>query len=718
MARTTPTRGRTGPGRWLRARDPELRTTWNAVRVTAASCGGFYLCRYGLHQPVAAIYAVFGPVSFGILARLGGGARQRAGTLLAALPAAYVLVTLGTLLAVTSWAAAVGMLAVGFTVAYASVGGPRLVGLANGLQLFYILPCFPPYDPGTLPHRLGGLTVGVVLLAAAELLLRPTGPPVDYRARLARAAEAVAGLADRTAAACTDGAPRPLPDTPPGLPPDPCPALLDELRFSRIPVMERPASASAVDRALGHGATALRYTHARLRQLGRAAAHEPCPAAAGPLRDAAAALRDAAAGLRPGGPVPDTRRIEHGITAFEQHRTTAGGSPTGAAPGALALDAAEGARFLVLATRVSRKVPLPPDATPPALRPGPFWYAYRSAPLLWWARLRANLTPRSVFLQNAVRTALALAAARLAAGALDLTHGFWVMLATLTLMRTSAADTRTTLRPALTGTALGAAVAAVLLVTAGQRPEVYAAVLPAVMLVAFTVGPLLGPAWAQGTFTVVVATVFGQLAPASWQLAEARVLDVVTGACVGVLAGACAWPRGGGGEVRRRTAELLTDCADALRETAAVLTTGTPATGALRRARRSAVLAEATYAQYRSERHDRVGEGPDWQAVLLAGQHAVRGAEPLLVRLGPGSVPRSVEGPAAAVAAAFEQRAAALRHRAGSRAAPTAAARPSAPEGLHAVDVEVWLDGLLDDLAAADEPVRAGRIVVGGANST
>ncbi|GJF31789.1 hypothetical protein KNE206_44890 [Kitasatospora sp. NE20-6] len=714
MARTTPARGRTGPGRWLRARDPELRTTWNAVRVTAAACGGFYLCRYGLHQPVAAIYAVFGPVSLGVLARLGGGARQRARTLLAALPAAYVLVVLGTLLAVHSWAAALGMLAVGFTVSYASVGGPRLVGLANGLQLFYILPCFPPYDPGSLPHRLAGLTVGVVLLAAAELLLRPTGPPVDYRDRLARAAEAVAGLADRTATACADGTAGPLRDAPA----DPCPALLDELRLSRIPVMERPASAGAVDRALGHGATALRYTHARLRQLGRAAAHGPCPAAAGPLREAATALRDAAAGLRPGGPVPETQRIEHGITAFERHRTTAGDSPTGAAPGALALDTAEGARFLVLAVRVTRRAPLPPDATPPGLRPGPFWYAYRSAPRLWWARFRANLTPRSVFLQNAVRTALALAAARLAAGALDLTHGFWVMLATLTLMRTSAADTRTTLRPALTGTALGAVVAAVLLVTAGQRPEVYAAVLPAVMLVAFTVGPLLGPAWAQGTFTVVVATVFGQLAPASWQLAEARVLDVVTGACVGVLAGACAWPRGGGGELRRRAAELLADCADALRETVAVLTTGGPATGALRRARRSAVLAEATYAQYRSERHDRAGEGPDWQAVLLAGQHAVRGTEPLLARLGPGSVPRSVEAPAEAVAEAFEQRAVALRRRAVRGAAPTAASGPSAPEGLHAVDVEVWLDGLLDDLAAADEPVGAGHLVAGGTNST
>ena len=41
----------------------------------------------------------------------------------------------------------------------------------------------------------------------------------------------------------------------------------------------------------------------------------------------------------------------------------------------------------------------------------------------------------------------------------DLQHGFWVMLTVLVLMRTSAADTAPTLRPALTGTLVGSVVA-------------------------------------------------------------------------------------------------------------------------------------------------------------------------------------------------------------------------------------------------------------------
>jgi len=42
-----------------------------------------------------------------------------------------------------------------------------VVGLAAGTQLLYILPCFPPYDPGSLGWRLAGLTVAVVALPLA-----------------------------------------------------------------------------------------------------------------------------------------------------------------------------------------------------------------------------------------------------------------------------------------------------------------------------------------------------------------------------------------------------------------------------------------------------------------------------------------------------------------------------------------------------------------------
>ena len=88
--------------------------------------------------------------------------------------------------------------------------------------------------------------------------------------------------------------------------------------------------------------------------------------------------------------------------------------------------------------------------------------------------------------QHAVRIALALAAARLIAGGLDLSHGFWALLTTLTVMRTSAAGTRTTVIPAVRGTLVGAVLAAALLLLAGDHTLVYAVAMPPVFFLAFT----------------------------------------------------------------------------------------------------------------------------------------------------------------------------------------------------------------------------------------
>ncbi|MFB7619138.1 FUSC family protein [Kitasatospora sp. NPDC056181] len=742
---------------------PEPAVVHRAVRVTAAACVGFYTFRYGLHQPVTATYALFAAVAVGVLARVEGDARARVRTLLLTLPFAAALVCLGTALAVHAWTAALGMAGVGFAVAFGSVGGPRLVGLANGLQLFYILPCFPPFAPDTLPQRLAGVATGLVLLAAAERLLWPEPPPTDYRDRVARAARALAQLADLAAAECAGRRPAAADGRADGEADGKAGggtggsavsaralALLDELRFSRIPMMERPVGPGAVDRALAHCATTLHYVGAellRVRRLGSVGG--PHPQVAVLVTATAQALRAAGGGVRAGGgPVPSAASIEARIAAFEAARTAPAPAGVPAAParisasapahtsvsasapgrtaaarlglGTVALNAAEGARFLILATRTARHVPAPPDDTPPDRRPGPFWYAHEPAAMLWWRRIRGNLTTRSVYFRNALRTAGALSAARLVAGALDLTHGFWVLLATLTLMRTSAADTRTALRPALVGTACGAGVTAVLLLAVGEHPVFYAAALPPVMLFAFTAGPVLGLAWAQGMFTVVIAMVFTQLAPAGWQLAEARLVNVATGAAVGILAGLLAWPRGGGQDLRRRTAELLDRSAAALSETVAVVTGTGPARGALARARHSALLTEAQYAQYRSERHDPAEDGPDWQAAVLTGQHTVRGAEPLLARIPPGTAAAGPDRAAALVrradqvAAAFRSQGAALLARAPADAADRAVADardalraerlaatrlPAEAASLHTVDVSLWLTGLLDDLA-------------------
>ncbi|MFD9355833.1 FUSC family protein, partial [Streptomyces sp. NPDC060031] len=319
----------------------------------------------------------------------------------------------------------------------------------------------------------------------------------------------------------------------------------------------------------------------------------------------------------------------------------AAGPEAGASPAALrrhaaVLEAADAA----LAMSTAAGIAVRGRAGAARAAPGRFWYAHKRAPELWWWRVVGHAGSRSVFFQNAVRISLALTAARVIAGVDTLPHGFWVLLATLTLTRTTVRETRTTVRVALTGTLIGALVAAGLLALAGTNVAVYAAALPPLMLLAFTLGPVKGVGWAQAMFTLVVALAFAQLAPATWQLAEFRLLDVLTGSAIGAVFGLLAWPRGAQDELRRSMAVLLRGAAENVVATTAELAAGgvrAPVVTAPghRSLLHSLGMAEAAYAQYQSEPKGRAEPsarpGQDWQATLMAGHHTLWGADRLLV---------------------------------------------------------------------------------------
>ncbi len=75
-----------GPERLL-ARDP-LRAVRRSARVTLVACTGFYVVLDGLGNDVAAVYALFGAIGSGGMSFVPGTPRERARTLLAALPVA------------------------------------------------------------------------------------------------------------------------------------------------------------------------------------------------------------------------------------------------------------------------------------------------------------------------------------------------------------------------------------------------------------------------------------------------------------------------------------------------------------------------------------------------------------------------------------------------------------------------------------------------------
>ena len=107
---------------WLEAKDPGFLAARRAVRVTLAACVAFYFSLYVLNDTQMATFASFGCIALGALSEVTGAPWQRTKTYAAALLAGVVLVTIGTMLAVNTWAAVAGMLVIGFMIAYAGVG--------------------------------------------------------------------------------------------------------------------------------------------------------------------------------------------------------------------------------------------------------------------------------------------------------------------------------------------------------------------------------------------------------------------------------------------------------------------------------------------------------------------------------------------------------------------------------------------------------------------
>jgi uncharacterized membrane protein YccC len=172
---------------------------------------------------------------------------------------------------------------------------------------------------------------------------------------------------------------------------------------------------------------------------------------------------------------------------------------------------------------------------------------------------------RSVWFLNSLRGSLALAAAVLVADLSGVQHGFWVVLGTLSVLRTNAASTESTALRALGGTVLGFVLGALLLLGIGTSPPALWAALPIALAMAAYAPGALPFTLGQAAFTIVVLVLFNLLAPAGWTVGLLRIEDVAIGCLVSLVVGVLFWPRGAASVVGD-------DLADAFRRGAAYLT--------------------------------------------------------------------------------------------------------------------------------------------------
>lgn len=194
------------------------------------------------------------------------------------------------------------------------------------------------------------------------------------------------------------------------------------------------------------------------------------------------------------------------------------------------------------------------------------------APRQGWTRLpiriartiRTHLVPTSSVLHQSLRVGVGLALAVFLARELALSHGFWVVLGTLSVLRSNALATGQTTIEALIGTAVGFGVGALFMVAVSATSVVLWVALPIAVFLATYAASAIGFIVGQAAFTILVMILFNLLSPVGWRVGLVRIEDVALGIGISFVVGLLLWPRGA-------RSELVTSVADLYRAAAVFL---------------------------------------------------------------------------------------------------------------------------------------------------
>ncbi|WP_042374444.1 FUSC family protein [Streptacidiphilus neutrinimicus] len=563
---------------WLRAHDGGLAATRRAGRTALVMPALFALCTQVLHAPAMASFAAFGSFSMLLLVDYSGTMLERLRAQAELAVAWAALITLGTLVAHRTWLAVLTTLVVAFVVLFSGVVSSVLAGSTTALLLGFVLPVATPVPLSQLPDRLAGagLAAAAALPAVALLWPRPVADPLS-----APAARVCRSAAERLRTdAARYGEPGRRPD------PDRCRAVAErtdeataELRriFEATPY--RPTGLSTSSRTLVRLVDELTWLSTILADRPAWTEEPPaCDPAARTVRLAAADVLDRAADLLTDprgdvGPLRDSLN-ELGVTMAAMADSSTARlpveSPVGESEAEVygfigTLDFSFRAQELGFAVRqIAENVDLAATAWqrswPDRLlgrEPGAL-----AAPLAAAReRARAHLGRGSVWLHNSLRGAVGLGIAVFLADLTSLQHSFWVLLGTLSVLRSNALNTGENAVRAVLGTVVGSFVGAGLLVLIGHHGTALWFVLPPAILVAGIAPAAISFAAGQAAFTVTLVVLFNIGQNPDWHIALLRVEDIALGCAVSVVVALFFWPRGAGAAVDKALAQAYTDSA-------------------------------------------------------------------------------------------------------------------------------------------------------------
>jgi hypothetical protein len=550
------------PSAWSRAwsTDAALR----ALRATLVVPPLFALADQVVGNRQMAVFAAFGGFATLVLTTFGGTRRDKALAHLGLALAGTALVVLGTLASFSTLLAVLVTLPVAFAILFAGVLGRNWAAGAMGALLAFVLPAVSAGTVSMIPARLAGWWMASVAGTAAVLLLASRPPASQLRAAGAALAGSLAGELESALGGTTD---RGLSQT--------SRARNEALRAAFAADPYQPTGMAAVEQAYASLAESLTWSASLVDDLLRIQAGlASSPTEARLLvRESARLMRAVAALLAGHHAAPDIEHARQLISSAGHHDgDLVLTSPDDAVAAQLtfharqlAMAALSAAADALIATRQADPRVIEQAqrrwyrSTGTVAEGGPVAHVRGMARA---AKRHASL--RSVWLIKSLRGALALAAAVAVADVLDVQHGFWVALGTLSVLRASASATGSTAMRALAGTVGGFVIGSLVIVAIGSDTAVLWVMLPVSVCVAAYCSSRGLFVAAQAAFTVLVAVLFNLIVPVGWDVGVVRVEDVLLGCAVSVVIGVLLWPRG-------VIAVVADDLADAFRQGAAYL---------------------------------------------------------------------------------------------------------------------------------------------------
>src|SRR5439155_1908778 len=241
-----------------------------------------------------------------------------------------------------------------------------------------------------------------------------------------------------------------------------------------------------------------------------------------------------------------------------------------------------------------------------------------------------HASARSVSFRNSVRGAAGLAVAVYIAQRSGLQHAFWVVLGTLSVLRSNALGTGWSIVSALGGTAVGIVLGAALVIGIGTHEAVLWAVLPVAVLLGSYAPRAISFAAGQAGFTVVLFVLFNLIQPTGWRVGLVRIEDVAIGFAISLGVGLLFWPRGAAALLRENLAFAYARNADYVVAAERRLVDATGATSPAGAARAAAAAAHRLDDAFRQYLHERSGPRVHGEsvAILAASPHPVRRSAP------------------------------------------------------------------------------------------